>query len=192
MQKGKIFFVSGPSGVGKGTLIKALKERHPEWVFPPSFSTRSMRPGETQGDPYFFIEKNIFEKKISRDEFLEYALVHGTDFYGTERDSLLTPAKRGNVVIKEFDIQGFEQARKRLPKDAYTAVFLNVHGGVDELIRRIQERSPMSHDELQHRIASMTKELAMEKAYDYTVYNDEIETMVGEVEGIIAKEMGAG
>ena len=80
-QKGKIFFVSGPSGVGKGTLIAALKERHPEWVFPPSYSTREMRSGEAQGNPYYFIPRSEFEAKIIQEDFLEYAFIHEQDFY---------------------------------------------------------------------------------------------------------------
>jgi guanylate kinase len=183
--KGKIFFISGPSGVGKGTLIKALKERHPEWVFPPSYSTRSMRPGEGQGDPYYFVSVEEFQRKINHHEFLEYAHVHGDNFYGTDRDSLFVPAEKGQIVVKEFDVQGYTQIMEKLDKSLYTSIFLNVSGGADELIRRIQNRSPISSDELTQRMQSMIRELKMERYYDHTVLNDDIETMVVETENII-------
>lgn len=186
--KGKIFFISGPSGVGKGTLIHALKERHPEWVFPPSYSTRDMRPGETQGDPYYFISVNEFEAKIKKGDFLEYAHIHGSDFYGTEKDSLITPAEKGQIVIKEFDVQGYAQIMEKLDKSLYTSIFLKVSGGADELIRRIQERSKMSQQELTHRMQSMLQELKMERDYNYTVLNDDVEIMIHETEKIIQTE----
>lgn len=185
---GKIFFISGPSGVGKGTLISALKSRHPEWIFPSSYSTREMRDGESQGNPYYFISKETFETKVAQGDFLEYALVHQKDWYGTEKSTLLVPAQKGQIVIKEFDVQGFLQIRSKLPKELYISLFLNVHGGIDELIRRINNRSTMTEEELKKRIFSMQKELDTEPLYDYIVYNDHIEEMVLQVEQIIAKE----
>lgn len=185
---GKIFFISGPSGVGKGTLISALKSHHHEWIFPPSYSTRDMREGESQGNPYYFISKESFEAKVAQGDFLEYALVHQRDWYGTEKNTLLLPVQEGQIVIKEFDVQGFLQIRNRLPKESYISIFLNVHGGVDELVRRIEHRSVMNQKELEKRVLSMQKELDTEPLYDYTVYNDRIDEMVAHVEQIIQKE----
>lgn len=186
--KGQIFFISGPSGVGKGTLISALKDRHPEWVFPPSYSTRPMRENESQGSPYYFVSEEAFDEKIKKDEFLEYAIVHGKDKYGTEKESLMTPAQKGHIVVKEFDVQGFEQIRKTFPKEFYTSLFLNVHGGEEELMRRIEKRQKMDPKEFKKRMESMRRELQMEPLYDYVIYNDNIEEMVFRTEEIIKKE----
>ena len=81
--RGKIFFFSGPSGVGKGTLINHLRETRTDFVFPPSCTTRDPRPGEIDGETYYFITKQEFEAKIKAGDFLEYAHVHGDTYYGT-------------------------------------------------------------------------------------------------------------
>ena len=188
-KKGKIFFISGPSGVGKGTLISALRERHPDWAFPPSCTTRDPRAGEVDGVTYFFISREKFREKIEAGEFLEYAEVHQGNLYGTLRDKLLNPAKKGKIVIREFDVQGFDQARQKLSRDDYVSIFLQTEGGVEELIKRITSRSPISDEELAHRIESMKNEFAHAKLYDYIVFSREnkIQEMVEEVEKIIAE-----
>lgn len=185
--KGRIIFISGPSGVGKGTLITILKNKHKEWIFPPSYSTREPRDGEVNGDPYYFIKKVEFENKIKNKEFLEYALIHKKDFYGTDRNSLLIPAEKGKTVVKEFDVQGFEQILKKLPKERYISIFLNVSGGATELIERIKERGEIKTEELKKRIESMKKELKLKDLYDFVVFNDDKDKMVKEIELIISK-----
>jgi len=186
-KKGKIFFISGPSGVGKGTLISALRERHPKWVFPPSCTTRKPRKGEVEGITYFFISREKFKEKIIAGDFLEYAEVHQGNLYGTLKAELLNPAKNGKIVIREFDVQGFDQARKKLDRDEYISIFLQTEGGVEELVKRITSRSPISKEELKHRIKSMKNEFAHAKLYDYIVFSREnkIEEMVQDVENII-------
>ncbi len=186
-QQGKIIFISGPSGAGKGTLIEKLREKHATWVFPPSCTTREMRSGEKNGETYFFISREAFLKKIKAGEFLEYAEVHNGNLYGTLKQPLFDGISQGKIVVREFDIQGFEQARKILPKDLFVSIFLTVHGGKEELIRRIHHRGLMSDDELQRRMGSVDRELAAESLYDFVVYNDEIPQMVREVEKIIAQ-----
>jgi len=190
MKKGKIFFISGPSGVGKGTLINALRENHTEFEFPPSCTTRDPRPGEINGKTYFFITKDEFEQKIKNNEFLEYACVHGKNFYGTLKAPLLDPIKNGKIVIREFDVQGFEQARERLPKETFVSIFLKPAESVAQLVERIKERAPISDEDLQERIISMENELKKSEIYDYIIISEEgkIEKLITDTEKIIKEE----
>jgi len=186
--KGHIFFISGPSGVGKGTVIDLLRTRHPEFVFPPSCTTRDPRPGEVEGETYYFISKEEFEAKIEAGDFLEYAIVHGGNYYGTLRDKLLTPAAEGKIVIREFDVQGFSQAREVLDRDLYTSLFIRPEGDdLDCLVERIHARSPISDGEVTKRVESMKKELALVDIYDHQIISkhQDIDGLYGAVEEVI-------
>lgn len=189
MTRGKIFFFSGPSGVGKGTLIHALRERHPDWVFPPSFTTRQPRPDEVDGETYHFISREEFHQKIADGDFLEYAVVHGGNLYGTDRHKLLAPLAEGKVVIREFDVQGFLSVKDRLPREDYHSLFIRPTGGVQELIRRIEQRAPISKEELEHRVESMGKEFQQAHLYDGTIISidGEIEKMITDAEAVITE-----
>ena len=187
---GKIFFFSGPSGVGKGTLINYLRKKHADWVFPPSCTTRKPRPGEVDGKTYFFISKEAFQERIKNGDFLEYAQVHGGHYYGTLKKLLLDPVKEGKTVIREFDVQGFQAAQKMLPKETYTSIFIRPHEGMDVLIERIKARAPITESELTHRMESMKKELALANIYDYRI--DSVDKQLGQlfadVETLIIQE----
>ncbi len=185
---GHIYFISGPSGVGKGTVINMLRERHPELVFPPSCTTRDPRPGEVDGKTYFFITKEAFQAKVEAGDFLEYAVVHGGNYYGTLKDKLLIPAQNGQIVIREFDVQGFSQARELLPRELYTSIFIRPEGdNLDELVERITARAPISDEEIVKRVESMKKELALANIYDHQVISrhGEIEELYEVVAGLI-------
>jgi len=185
---GHIFFISGPSGVGKGTVIDLLRKKHPEFVFPPSCTTRAPRPGEVEGETYFYITKDQFEQKIKAGDFLEYAIVHGGNYYGTLKHKLLDPAKAGNIVIREFDVQGFSQAREVLDRDLYTSIFIRPEGDdLDQLVERIHARSPISDEEVSKRVDSMKKELALAEIYDHQIISrhQEIDELYGAVEQVI-------
>lgn len=187
MSQGKIFFISGPSGVGKGTVINHLREKHKNWVFPPSCTTRSPRPGEVEGETYFFISREEFLQKIEADEFLEHAEVHGGNLYGTLKLPLIQGVEKGKTVVREFDVQGFIQAREALPKEYYESIFLKPAEGVDVLINRIRHRAPISDEEIARRMESMKQEMKLESEYDHVVLSQQgkIEEMVREVESII-------
>ena len=187
MNKGKIIFFSGPSGVGKGTIINALRRKHPEWVFPPSCTTRNPRPNEVDGETYYFISETEFREKIAAGDFLEFAEVHGKTLYGTLKEKLIKPKNKGKIVIREFDVQGFTQAREKLNKSDYIGIFVAPHGGKEELIRRIKGRAPISDVELAARMVSLEKELSKKELYDHVVYsvNGKIRTMINEAEQII-------
>ncbi|MCF7917719.1 guanylate kinase [Candidatus Gracilibacteria bacterium] len=173
--------------MGKGTVITALREKHKNWVFPPSCTTRESRPGEIEGETYFFISKEEFLKRVGRDEFLEHAEVHGGNLYGTLKKPLVTGVEQGKIVIREFDVQGFLQVREKLPKEYYTSIFLKPAEGVEVLGERIRHRAPITDEELVRRMESMKNELKLEHLYDYTVISRQgaIRQMVEDIEHII-------
>lgn len=190
VQRGKIFFFSGPSGVGKGTLINHLRATHPEFVFPPSCTTRPPRPGEVEGETYYFISKSQFEERIGKGDFLEYAHVHGDTYYGTLKTEILEPIAAGKTVIREFDVQGFAQARERLDRQDFVSLFLRPAEDIETLVRRIKERAPITDEELEKRIASMEKELAMADIYDYQIFSEDgnLDKLFSDAEAIIRQE----
>ena len=184
---GKIIFFSGPSGVGKGTIINALRDKHPEWVFPPSCTTRKPRPGEIDGETYYFISGTEFRKKSAADDFLEFAEVHGKTLYGTLKEKLLKPKNEGKIVIREFDVQGFSQARKMLNRKDFVGIFVNVEGGKKELSQRIVERAPIKNEELAERMMSYDKEVSKIELYDHVIFSvhGKIDQMIHQAETII-------
>lgn len=191
MNKGKIIFFSGPSGVGKGTIINALRAKYPDWAFPPSCTTRAPRPGEIDGETYYFISEAEFRAKIAAGDFLEFAEVHGKTLYGTLKEKLIQPKNEGKIVIREFDVQGFTQAREMLEREDYVGIFVNVEGGKEELKTRITERAPIEAAELDARMVSYDQELSKIDLYDHVVYSvhGKIDEMIQEVEDIIAKHL---
>jgi guanylate kinase len=188
--RGKIFFFSGPSGVGKGTLINHLRKTQKNWVFPPSCTTRAPRPGELDGETYYFITPAEFEARIEKGDFLEYAHVHGDTYYGTLKAEILEPIKNGKTVIREFDVQGFSQARERLDRNDFISIFLRPAEDLDTLVRRIKKRAPITDQELGKRMASMEKELALADIYDYQVFSEDgnLKKLFNDTEAIITQE----
>lgn len=160
-----LFLLLGPSGVGKGTQINLLKERHPEYVFPQSVTTRKMRPGESNGNPYFFISQEEFDQHIEKGDFLEWAEVHKSARYGT----LLAPIEEAlaeeKTVFKELDIQGLIQIHSTIEKKGYESIKKNMRSifimppSMDTLVERITERAPIKEIELQARLESAEKEM---------------------------------
>ena len=162
----RIFFIVGPSGVGKGTLVTRLRERHPEFCFPPSVTTRPPRPGEVDGVQYTFVTDAEFTNYEQNGELLEWALVHGLHRYGTLKKLILDPALAGQVVIREVDIQGLVSIRRNLPLELFCAIFV-APPDLPILRARILRRQPtMSAEELAHRLASAEKELAKKDLAD--------------------------
>ena len=187
--KGKLILISGPSGVGKGTVIGRLKKMFPFFVFPISGVTRKMRPGEKDGVVYNFMSKKEFEKGIKEGKFLEWALVHGTNYYGTLKKPIIDALKAGKIVVREVDIQGVHSIIDILPHKNLVTIFLKADSR-EELISRIMNRSKLPKDEIERRMLSAEKELDASKKFDYVVYSyhNQIDRCVNEVVDIIKSE----
>lgn len=187
--KGKLFIIAGPSGVGKGTVIEAIKKRFPQFVYPISHTTRAIRPGEKEGEVYHFISTESFKKGIEDGEFLEYAVVHKNDYYGTLKKPIMDALERGRIVIREVDVQGVHSIKKMIPQEHLTTIFITAESS-DKLLVRINKRSKLSEEELARRMASARIELGHAKYFDYKVVNKDghVEECIREIIRIIAGE----
>lgn len=183
---GILVLIMGPSGVGKGTIIGQIKQRHPDYVFPLSATTRPMRRGEKNGDVYHFWSKERFEEGIANDEFLEWAIVHKDYRYGTLKQPILEALEQGKVVIREIDVQGFFSIREKMDKNQFISVFISPPS-FDTLRKHILKRGKMEQETLMKRFESAEKELQVAKECDYDVVNEEgnVAKAVEEVERII-------
>lgn len=174
---GKFFLILGPSGSGKGTVLDALRDNHPDFVFPISCTTREPRPGEQDGEVYRFVSKEEFQRRMAAGDFLEWAVVHGENYYGTLKDEIMKPLSEGKTVIREVDVQGLRSIRELIPKENLTSIFLTVDGW-ETLQRRILKRSTLPQEELDRRYASFMKEME---------WADECDIVIVSAEGEIAK-----
>lgn len=187
---GKLFLIVGPSGSGKGTVIKELSKKYSGFVYPVSYTTRVPRKGEQDGVVYNFVSREKFEKMIAEGDFLEYAIVHSNNYYGTSRKDILQALETGAVVIREVDIQGFKSIRKTLPKENLVSIFMKV-SDENDLRQRILMRGELPEEELKRRLESARKELAQAGDCDYQVENKwgEVRACVSNVERIILEEI---
>lgn len=186
VKKGKLVLIVGPSGSGKGTIIKNLRDRHPDWIFPVSYTTRPIRPGEVPDQVYHFISDEEFKRGISDGRFLEYAVVHATQYYGTDKKEILDAIRAGKIVVREVDIQGFHSIKKVLPKDELTSIFIEAKD-LEELKKRIALRGKLPPDELERRMESARKEILQAGECDFRIVNEygKIKDAVNEAERII-------
>lgn len=170
MGEGLLFILSGPSGAGKGTLVKELLRRVPDMWVSVSATTRAPRPGEKDGSDYFFLTAPEFEARVRHGEFLEHATVHGNR-YGTLRAPVERRLDRGVDVVLEIDPQGAAQVRKQM--DRSRLVFVKAPSA-EELERRIRYRGAESEEQLRTRMKTAEQELAVEGMYDFVVINDDV------------------
>lgn len=187
--KGVLFLISGPSGVGKGTVIRHLKERYPAFIYPISHTTREIRPGEVDGGVYHFITREEFESGVENGEFLEYAYVHGLNYYGTLKEPIVSALERGEVVVREVDVQGVESIMKVFGSRNLVTIFLKAEDE-ERLLARIAKRGELPEDELNRRMESARKEMAKAGIFDYQVFSleNKIPECVDEVAGIVESE----
>lgn len=185
MQKsGKLFIISGPSGVGKSTVLKALFREHPDLYFSVSATTRAPREGEIDGVHYRFIKSEQFLQMVQENEFLEYAEYVGS-FYGTPRGPVEDAMAQGRDAFLDIEIQGAQQVYEKRP-DA-VRIFIAPNSWA-ELERRLTERGTDSAEKIQKRLLRAKVELHAAENYDYLVVNDTVEQAAREMEAIFLAE----
>lgn len=182
--------ILGPSGSGKGTVIEYLRKEFPEAVFSLSCTTRRPRPAERDGEVYHFLDKAGFEAKIKAGEFLEWAVVHHDNMYGTLRKPILEALDAGKVVIREVDMQGVASIKNLLPAGRVVSIFITAPSW-ENLKHRILKRSKIPDEELLQREISFKKEMEFSRECDFVVMSEEgkIQEFCGEAAGIIRREM---
>lgn len=184
-REGLLLVVSGPAGVGKGTLDKVLLERHQDMKLSVSATTRAPRPGEIDGVHYFFKTEEEFKTMIERNEFLEYMHVFQTNYYGTPRSFVEEQLSRGIDVILEIDVQGAMKVKKAFPN---AVMIFIAPPSMAELKSRLIGRNTETLEQIEKRFATAEKEIAMLPEYEYVVTNDVVEMAVNRMEAIITAE----
>jgi guanylate kinase len=183
---GVLLVVSGPSGVGKGTVLERLLERHPELSMSVSCTTRAPRPGEQEGRDYHFISPQEFQQQVAQDGFLEYACVHANLWYGTPRKPIEEALQAGHDIALEIDYQGARSVRQLLGGRA-TLVFI-APPSWEELVRRLRGRSTETEEATVRRMASARMEFRNMGLFEYIVINDRLDDAVDQLESILIAE----
>lgn len=184
MSKGILIVLSGPSGVGKGTVCRAFMKNNNDVKLSISCTTRSPREGEVDGVNYFFTEKQKFLTMIDENEFLEYANVYG-NYYGTPRSFVEKTLNEGQDVILEIDTQGALKVKEQFKDGIF--IFL-MPPSLEELKNRIIGRGSETDETLSTRFGSAASEIKLAEMYNYAVLNDSIENAVEKIECIIVAE----
>lgn len=185
MKKGRLFILSGPSGVGKGTLRHVLFEKIPGLSYSISCTTRKPREGEIDGVQYRFLDETEFESYISAGKFLEWARVHG-HLYGTLRSDVETELEKGRHVVLEIDVQGALQVKEKFPDSIMVFV---VPPDLEELEKRLSGRGTEKSETLKTRLLNAKEEITFSRSYDYVVVNDKIERAASELTEIFKSEI---
>lgn len=183
-KKGVLLVISGPSGAGKGTICKALLDKHKDIYLSVSATTREPRVGEVHGVNYFFKTKEEFLQKVEEGDFLEHAEVYG-NYYGTPKSSVKKMLDEGRDVILEIDIQGALKVKENCEEGIF--IFI-LPPSMEELKQRIIRRGSETPESLMTRFKSAYKEINYISKYNYAVVNDEVDTAVTKLEAIIAAE----
>ena len=184
----RLFVITGPSGVGKGTLVGRLLRRHSDLWLSVSATSRAPRPGEVEGEHYFFLERRQFQQRVERGGFLEWAEFAG-NLYGTPRQPVESRLASGRPVLLEIELEGARQVRRSFP-----AAFLVLikPPGFAELERRIRSRGTDSEADIQQRLERARLELQAEGEFDAVVVNDDLDQALSELECLMGLPQGVG
>ena len=183
----RLTVLSGPSGVGKSTVVAHMRKVHPEVWLSVSATTRKPRPGERDGVHYFFVDTEEFDKLIANGELLEWAEFAGNR-YGTPRRAVLERLEAGEPVLLEIDLQGARLVRQSMPEARL--VFL-APPSWDELVRRLTGRGTEAPDVIERRLAAAKVELAAEAEFDTTLVNTSVEDVARELLTLMLQDSGS-
>lgn len=184
MKRGNLFVLSGPSGVGKGTVLDKLLANFDQVEYSISATTRKPRQGELNGRDYFFMEEEKFFEKVEKREFIEWAKVHN-NYYGTPRDYVESILEKGKDIILEIDIQGAKQVRKTYPEAIF--IFLTPPS-LEELEQRLDRRGSEDDKNKAIRLKNARGELEEQRYYNYQIVNDKLMDAVIKLKSIIIAE----
>ena len=185
MKKNKLFVISGPSGVGKNTLLNNFLAERPDFIFSVSYTTRAPRGGEIEGVNYFFVKKEEFQRCIKNDEFLEWAEFN-ENYYGTKKSFVeKTLAKEMNMIL-EIDTQGALQIKKKV-KDAIL-IFI-MPPSLEDLEKRLRGRNTEDEETIKKRLAFAESEIKRAKKFNYKVVNDSLDNALRSFKEVVNKEL---
>ena len=180
--------ITGPSGVGKGTLIRSLLERMPELELAVSATTRDPRPGERQGEHYHFLDDAAFDGRVIAGDFVEHASYSGRR-YGTLREELERRLERGVPVVLEIEVQGARQIRETMPE----AEQVFIAPPSEEALRaRLVGRGTDDPEQVEARLATAREELAAQGEFGHVIVNDRLEDAVAELEALVRANLATG
>jgi len=180
MKKGKFIVLSGPSGVGKGTICNTLIKELNAW-YSISMTTRNPREGEQDGIHYYFVTKEEFEEHLKNKELLEYN-IYNNNYYGTPKYKVLEKLNQGIDVFSEIDVNGAKNIKKMFPESLLIYI---APPSMEELRKRLTERGTETIEKINERLAIAEEEAKEQHIYDYIIINDDLETAINNVRNII-------
>ena len=183
-RKCMLIVISGPSGVGKGTIFSRLLASDPSLTFSVSATTRAPRNGETDGVDYFFITEDQYQELVQQDAFLEHATVHGHS-YGTLKSQIVEKLEKGLNVVLDIDPQGAKQVMAQWPD--CVSIFL-LPPSYDKLRQRLNGRNTDATEEIERRLKNAKGEIEQAGMYQYVVVNDELQVALNQVTAIVTAE----
>ena len=180
---GKLIVISGPSGVGKGTVLGIAMDQRKDLCFSVSATTRDPRPNEQEGVHYYFVTRDRFEQMIAADEFLEYS-EHAQNYYGTPRGQAMEKMEKGHVLL-DIEPNGAGQVKKNMPEA--TLIFI-MPPDMEELERRLRSRGDTTEEQIRLRLERAHWEMDQKSWYDHVLVNDSAEVCAQKILKIIAEE----
>ncbi len=182
MPRGQLIVVSAPSGSGKTTIVKAILAKHPVMLFSVSATTRPKRENEVDEKDYFFLSRPEFERRIKKDELVEWEEIYG-DLYGTLKSEVEKALTSGKVMLFDIDVKGSLSIKRKYPGDSFL-IFIRPPS-IEVLESRLRNRKTEDEETFKRRMARVTMELGMASQFDCQVINDDLQTAIDEVNRLI-------